>query len=272
GTFARAALASDTEVVEDFPSRYDVAAKRQHRWTRGDWQLLPWIFSFDRGVNALPVLGRFKMLDNLRRSLLAPSTLLLLGLCWILPFAVAITATLIVILALALPIFLPSMFAILPHRTGVRVRSHLNNLFADVRVATQQLLLSLVFLADQSWQMGDAIVRTLWRLSVSRRHLLEWTTAAQSNASPRLNLQRFYQQMAGGCLLALVVVVAALLIAPTSWPLAVFFGVMWSLAPAVALWVSKPPKAIQLQPINAEDARLLRLTARRTWRFFETFV
>src|SRR5690606_40383065 len=74
---------------------------------------------------------------------------------------------------------------LLPHRTGVRVRSHLNNLFADVRVATQQLLLSLVFLADQSWQMGDAIVRTLWRLSISRRYLLEWTTADRK--STRLN-------------------------------------------------------------------------------------
>lgn len=272
GTFARAALASDTEVVEEFPSRYDVAVKRQHRWTRGDWQLLPWIFSFERGVNALPLLGRFKMLDNLRRSLLAPSTLLLLGLCWLLPFEVAITATLIVILALALPIFLPSMFAILPHRTGVRVSSHLNNLCSDVLIATQQLLLSLVFLADQSWRMGDAILRTLWRLSVSRRRLLEWTTAAQSSASPRLNLQRFYQQMAGGCLLTLLVVAIALIIAPTSWPLAVVFGVVWLLAPAVALWVSTPPKAIQQQPISDQDRQLLRLTARRTWRFFETFV
>src|SRR5690606_41425897 len=127
--------------------------------------------------------------------------------------------------ALALPISLPSLFAILPHRTGVRVPSHLNKLCADVRVATQQLLLSLVFLADQSWEMGDAIVRTLWRLSVSRRHLLEWTTAAQSNASSRLNLPRFYQQMAGGCLLALVVVVASVIIGPTFLPWPVFLSI-----------------------------------------------
>lgn len=81
GVFARAGLTSDIEVVEDFPSRYEVAAKRQHRWIRGDWQLLPWIF----GAKALPAVGRWKMLDNLRRSLLAPITLVAFGFAWMLP-------------------------------------------------------------------------------------------------------------------------------------------------------------------------------------------
>ncbi len=89
GIFARAGLASDVEVIEDFPSRYDVAGKRQHRWTRGDWQLLPWIFGRPGGRVAVPAVGRWKMLDNLRRSLLAPSMLLALGLCWLLPMPAA---------------------------------------------------------------------------------------------------------------------------------------------------------------------------------------
>src|SRR5690606_25878371 len=77
GIFARAGLVSDIEVVEDFPTRYDVAVKRQHRWTRGDWQLLPWLcraFNKPRSAKAgMPLLGRWKMLDNLRRSTLAPA-------------------------------------------------------------------------------------------------------------------------------------------------------------------------------------------------------
>src|SRR5690606_7417108 len=84
GVFARAGLASDIEVVEEFPSRYDVSAKRKHRWTRGDWQLLPWILGHRSGNRAVPSIGRGKMLDNLRRSMLTPFTLLAFGLCWLL--------------------------------------------------------------------------------------------------------------------------------------------------------------------------------------------
>ncbi len=92
GVFARAGLASDVEVVEEFPARYDVGALRHHRWARGDWQLLPWIFG--RGPNpahstqasaALPAIGRWKMLDNLRRTLSAPSAILALLAGWLLP-------------------------------------------------------------------------------------------------------------------------------------------------------------------------------------------
>ena len=86
GVFARAALASDIEVVEDFPSRYDVDIRRRHRWVRGDWQLLPWVFGA-RGADTggMPALGRWKMIDNLRRSLLAPMAMLTLFSGWMMP-------------------------------------------------------------------------------------------------------------------------------------------------------------------------------------------
>src|SRR5690606_3933413 len=144
-------------------------------------------------------LGRFKMLDNLRRSLLAPATLLAFGLGWLLPFPTAAAATLVLLAALAIPIFLPGLFAVLPHRSGVRMRNHFSNLLTDLQTAAQQLLLTLVFLPDQSWRMGDAVARTLWRLCITRRHLLEWMTAAQINGSPRLSLNGFYRKMIGGC-------------------------------------------------------------------------
>jgi cyclic beta-1,2-glucan glucanotransferase len=272
GVFARAGLASDIEVVEEFPSRYDVAGKRQHRWTRGDWQLLPWIFGLGAGIQAVPRVGRWKMLDNLRRSLLAPSTLLTLGLCWLLPLAAAMTATLFVLATLAIPAFLPTVFSVLPHRSGIRLRNHMDKLAADLRLAAAQTLLSLAFLADQAWRMIDAIVRTLVRLFATRRHLLEWTTAAQSSGSPRLDWHGFYRQMAGGTSLGLVMAGAAVVYAPSSWPLALPFALLWLTAPALALWASRSQPVAQRLVISAADARDLRLTARRTWRFFETFV
>src|SRR5690606_33032464 len=114
GVFARAGLASDVEVVEDAPARYDVIAGRQHRWARGDWQLLPWLLRQSPGKKPLPLLGAGKMLDNLRRSLLAPLQLLAFGLCWLLPPAAALTGTLLVVTAIALPAFLPAILAVPP--------------------------------------------------------------------------------------------------------------------------------------------------------------
>jgi hypothetical protein len=119
GIFARTGLASDIEVVEEFPNRYNVAAKRQHRWVRGDWQLLTWIVG--RG-GAMPLLGRLRMLDNLRRSLLAPTTLMAVVFCWLLPMPAAIVGLLLVLATVAIPASLPSVFLVLPRRAGLRMR------------------------------------------------------------------------------------------------------------------------------------------------------
>src|SRR5262249_16331034 len=130
GIFARAGYASDIEVVEEFPSRYEVAAARQHRWVRGDWQLLRWIFG--RGRDALggprctiPLSGRWKMLDNLRRSMIAPANLLVLLLAWTMPRAEAALWTGFVLLSLALPALLPLAAALLPSQRGASRRYHL---------------------------------------------------------------------------------------------------------------------------------------------------
>ena len=272
GVFARAGLASDVELVEEFPSRYDVAAKRQHRWTRGDWQLLPWIAGHRTGPQATPPVGRWKMLDNLRRSLLAPFTLATLGLCWLLPMPSALAGVLLVLAVTAVPAFLPAVFAVLPRQPGIRLGHHFAMLAGDLRMAAMQTVLSVAFMPDQAWRMGDAIVRTLARLFVTRRHLLEWTTAAQAGGRPRLGPGGFYREMAGGTALGLALAAAAVAVMPSSWPVALPFALLWLGAPALAAWVSRSPAVPRRLAMADPDARALRLTARRTWRFFETFV
>lgn len=272
GVFARAGLASDVEVVEEFPSRYDVASKRQHRWTRGDWQLLPWILGPVSGARALPNIGRWKMLDNLRRSLLAPATLTALGLSWLLPLPAALSASLLLIASLLIPALLPLCFGLLPARAGIRWRSHLGKLRDDLLLALLQSALNLTFLADQSWRMLDAISRTLTRLLITRRNLLEWTTAAQAAISPRLKLLGFYCGMAGGTALGLLLCALALFWSPTIWPLVLPFALLWLSAPAIAMLVSRSPRMAKRLLIDPTQRNELRLIARRTWRFFETFV
>jgi cyclic beta-1,2-glucan synthetase len=268
GTFARAGLASDVEVVDDFPSRYDVAARRQHRWARGDWQLLPWIF----GRRALPALGRWKMLDNLRRTLIAPSIFAALVACCAMPLQAGVTGALLIAACIAFPAFLPVAFAILPRRSGLQLSSHAVRLAGDIKLAAMQAALVLSFLPDQAWRNCDAVLRTAGRLMVTRRKLLEWTTAATSGNRTRLTLAGFYRDMAGGTATALILLTAAVAFSPAAWPLALLLALLWSATPAIALWVSRSPTARPGRALSDGDAAELRLVARRTWRFFETFV
>nr|MBF0682149.1 glycosyl transferase [Pseudomonas sp.] len=272
GVFARAGLASDIEVVEEFPARYDVAAKRTHRWTRGDWQLLPWLVGRQPGNHAVPPVGRGKMLDNLRRSLMAPASLLALGVGWTLPMPAAWLATAIIVLCVALPALLSCLSSVLSRRSGVLLRSRMTTFAQDLYQAGGRILASFVFLADEAWKMADAIIRTLSRLLVTRRHFLEWTTAAQSAGRSRLDIAGFYRSMWQGVCLALAMAAGVLFVEPASWPLVLPFAVLWLAAPACAWWISQPrAQAAELQ-VSASTAESLQRTARRTWRFFETFV
>ena len=273
GIFARAGLASDVEVVEEFPARYDAGALRLHRWARGDWQLLPWIFGYGpqqgpRG--AIPAIGRWKMLDNLRRTLSAPAAVLALFVGWMLPFHAALIWTLFVLATIALPALIPVLAAVPPRRTGISIASHLRALGGDVRLGFALCGLDVTLLAHQAWLMGDAVLRTIWRLTVSRRHLLEWIPAAQATLGDDPDVARFYRWMAGSVAIGGVAVLAGL--GGGNRALAVPFGLLWLAAPAVAWWVSRPPGPAKVLVVSAKDAVTLRLVARRTWRFFETFV
>jgi cyclic beta-1,2-glucan synthetase len=278
GVFARAGLASDVEVVEEFPVRYDVAALRHHRWARGDWQLLPWILGRgpiadgDRKRGAIPAIGRWKMLDNLRRTLSAPAAVLALLAGWALPLDVAVVWTCFVLATIVLPTLIPVVAAVVPGQRGVTARSHLGALGAELCRALAQSTLMIISLAHQAWLMGDAIARTLTRLFVTRRHLLEWVPAAQAAISPRLDLLGFYRRMTGAVIIAVVAVSVALAWGWETWPLVLPFAALWIASPAIARWISRSSLVANRLSISDGDARALRLTARRTWRFFETFV
>ena len=279
GLFARAGLASDVEVVEEFPARYDVGALRHHRWARGDWQLLPWIFGTDplaagtdRATRSIPAIGRWKMLDNLRRSLSAPMAVLALLAGWMMPAQAAGGWTVFILASIVLPAMLPVIAAIPPRRVGVTIASHARAFAGDLRLALLYSGLTLIFLAHEAWLMSDAIIRTLWRLAISHHHLLEWTPAAEAASRPELNLPGFYRSMQGALVVAAAGVILALVSDRAALALAVPFAAIWLASPAVALWVSRPPRDAGQLPIQADDANALRLVARRTWRFFETFV
>jgi cyclic beta-1,2-glucan synthetase len=278
GIFARAGLASDIEVVEEFPARYDVDAQRHHRWARGDWQLLPWIFGFAPTTGArlssvgVPAIGRWKMFDNLRRSLSAPMAVLALFAGWMLPIHGALVWTVFVVATIVLPSLIPLATALLPARLGITPNSHFRALGNDLGSALTLSGLRLAVLADQAWRMTDAIARTLLRLFVTRRHLLEWVTAERQTVGGLSTVFGFYRSMAG----AVAIGGAALIVAASSsygaWPSMVPLGCLWVLSPAIAWFISGPPRLGGRHAPSVEDGEALRLIARRTWRYFEQFV
>jgi cyclic beta-1,2-glucan synthetase len=279
GTFARAGFASDVEVVEEFPSRYDVSASRHHRWARGDWQLLPWILGFTGKIaggaeqrTELPRIGRWKMIDNLRRTLSAPTAFLALVLGWTLPFYPALIWTTLVLATFILPNLISVLSGLSGRRPEVAISSRARALGEDLRMAGALSALNVAFLADQAFLMSDAIARTLWRLFVTRRHLLEWTPAAQAWAGKRLDLSGFTLRMAGSLVLAVIALLVARLTGHGAWPVAAPFVALWLMAPAIARYVSLPPSRASFAMISDAEAKVLRQTARRTWRYFETFV
>ena len=291
GLFARTGLVTDVELLEEFPSHYQAAAARQHRWARGDWQLLPWVLG--RGRARIPAISRFKMLDNLRRTLAAPAGYLLLLSAWTLPGASPALWTGFWLATIAIPGFLGLLYSAVPRRRGISKRSHLRAFAGDLVLAVARVVLRVAFLADQAWRMGDAIVRTLFRVYGSRRRLLQWVTAAQAKSGLGLEPRVFYRRMAGGLGLAAgaAVAVAAATAAVAAaasataragaWPASGAWAVwgwagppllLWALSPALARRLSLPPVPLEAVPLPAAEVRQLRLIARRTWRFFETFV
>jgi cyclic beta-1,2-glucan synthetase len=279
GVFARAGLVSDVEVVEEFPARYDVGAIRRHRWARGDWQLLPWILGralsqlgAETASDALPAVGRWKMLDNLRRTLSAPAGVLALLVGWTLPLQAALISTLFIVFTIVVPAFIPVAAALAPRRAGVTMSSHLTALGRDLRRAWSLSALTVVFLADQAWLMADAIGRTLWRLSISRRHMLEWIPSAETMIGPHLDIIGFSRRMKAAIVIGAATAIVVLTSRHGSWPVAVPFAALWLSSPAFARFVSLPSTSAPRLPMLDDDAQALRRTARRTWRFFETFV
>jgi cyclic beta-1,2-glucan synthetase len=280
GLHARVALVSDVELVDDYPSSVLSHARRQHRWIRGDWQILFWLFPFvpsRRGIkrNTLPIIGRWKILDNLRRSLVAPTLLALLIAGWTVLPGPSWYWTMMV-MGVAASQLLPVIARLLvgPGRAQ-SIPVFVGNLRRDTTTALAQILLSLTFLAFHAFDTAHAIGVTLVRVAVTKRRLLEWETAAATAARAAglvgQRIGRFVGQMAASPIVATVAAVVIATRNPDALPAATPFLLLWTIAPVVAYWLSVPVGA-RVRPLSDRERTMLRRTARRTWRYFDTFM
>ena len=277
GLFARCALATDIELLDDYPASYLPYAKRSHRWTRGDWQIARWVLpsvpddNRRRVRNLLPLISRWKILDNLRRSLVAPTLFLwLVASCTIFPRSPLLWC-LFVFLTIAFPVYLHVTTGLLIHPKGIPWTSHFWSLWGDFRTNTLQIALSFVFLPHQAYLLCDAIVRTLYRKLFSRKRLLEWVSAAETEGKTRGDFASFLSFMLPAEILTLVALGLTLALRPSALIVIGVLSAIWLLSPVIAYWVSKP-RTMQREVLSVENVAFARLVARRTWRFFEGFV
>jgi cyclic beta-1,2-glucan synthetase len=270
GAFARAALVSDVELVEDYPTRYSVDASRNHRWARGDWQLLGFLFGARSGV---PALSRWKMADNLRRSLVPIFWVGASLAGWsLLPLShAAIWQSFLIVSLFVAPTF-DIISHLVPRSREVTLRGHISAVIRDIAFGTAQVALKIVLIAHSAWMMGDAIVRTLYRMHVSRRNLLEWRTASQARKDDTGDIRSAYRAMWGGLVVAAACLAIAFLAGNGGRWVALVFCLLWIAAPAFAWVISRSAATDDRLAVAEPDRRALRAVARRTWLYFQTFV
>jgi cyclic beta-1,2-glucan synthetase len=278
GCHARVGLTSDIELIDDYPARYDADARRHHRWARGDWQLLQWLLptvptADGRRRNPLSLLSRWKIIDNLRRSLTAAALIAFIVAGWFILPGSPLLWTLAALAVAAFPLF-TQLPALIPGH--VFLLSPPQWFAATKRMIASALLqnfLTVAFLPHKAYYSLDAVVRSLHRTYVSRRKLLEWETAAAAEQRLVSRKWSFVVEMWFGPALAIGTFTAA---AFGALPAAAFvpslaLSTVWLLSPLVAAWVSRPTKSTLVAPTSA-DKQYLREIAHRTWKYFETVV
>ena len=275
GIQGRTALASNVVLYENFPVNYPEYALRLHRWIRGDWQLIPWLRSSVPSAtggsvnNILSGIDRWKIIDNLRRSLLAPALLLFFIGGWMVLPGSAWVWTLLAVAT-------PGVYLI-GELTGILTQGLRHGLYTDIlrRVSERsgRWFLSITFLVSDTQQSLDAIARTLWRLRVSRRHLLQWRTAAHAEAmsdhiGSRWSTWRL--MWPSSALAVLASIVLGWFFSDAILPAAPIL-ILWLIAPEISVWVGRPRQP-RREKLGEHDQLFLLQVARRTWHFFETFV
>jgi cellobiose phosphorylase len=276
GCYARSGLISDVQLHEEYPSRYSADVSRRRRWIRGDWQLLRWLFPGVPGPNArfrknpLTPLSRWKILDNLRRSLVSPALTLLALAGWTaLPSPWFWTASIFGIVLI--PSLIASFMNLFNKPGDVLAGQHLADAARSVHTGITQAIFMLLCLPHEAFFSGAAIVHTLWRMVVSGRGLLEWNPSGDAERGSRTDLAGAVRNMWIAPVIALCAAGYLLYARVNAFPAAAPILSLWFVSPYIAWWVSKPLTERRTRLAEGQIV-FLRKLSRKTWAFFEAFV
>lgn len=276
GCYVRSGLLSDVQLFEKYPTTYRADMKRYARWIRGDWQIFSWFLPVVPGPggkwykNPISGLSRWKIFDNIRRSLVpvALTTLLLLG--WmVLPSS--LFWTLAVSGIIVIPIFISSFWDALRKPKEVVLLRHIQNSVGNIVEIFIKTVFTLICLPYEAFSNLKTITLTLWRMLVTRKKLLEWNLAPSIEIKNQVGLTASYAVMWAHPFLVSFVYIFLAVYSPVKLTIAGPILSLWLIAPFITWWVSKP-LAKQISSLSHEQNIFLRKVSRKTWRFFERFV
>jgi cellobiose phosphorylase len=276
GCYARAGLLSDVQLYEEYPSRYSADVSRRHRWIRGDWQIARWLLPGVPGPgarwqrNSLSGLSRWKIFDNLRRSLVPSALTLLLLLGWTVLsplwfWTVAVIGTILI------PPWLASGLDLCRKPGDVLLRQHLAAAVRSAGRHSAQAAFAVACLPYEAFFSLDAVVRTAGRTLVTRRRLLEWSPSGDPDRNRRTDLTASCRTMWIAPLIAVATAMFLTLSRPAALGVAGPILGLWFASPVLAWWISRP-LARRGARLTADQIMFLRKCSRKTWAFFETFV
>lgn len=278
GLYARSALCTDVEVMDDYPVSYKSFSARAHRWVRGDWQISAWVLPFVSNRdgklvrNDLPLISKWKIYDNLRRSLVAPCLMVMYVASWLFLPGDALFWTVVTTFIIAIPIFLHVANSLMVNPRGASWTSSFWSELGKIQIHIGQFLLSLVFLPHRAVNDVDAIVRALYRTRVSKTKCLEWMTAASAEANLHNLKTSFWKSTAGvETILGLIFVAVMIRWNPAVMMIAIPFLAIWAIYPWVSDFTQRRLEK-KREELTTEDREFLFDVARRIWYFFETFV
>jgi cyclic beta-1,2-glucan synthetase len=276
GCYVRSGLLSDVQLYEEYPFRYFTDVNRRHRWIRGDWQLLSWLLPFvpslNNGLkrNPLSWLSIWKISDNIRRSLSPLALILLLLLGWTVLSPVWFW-TLTVIGIILIPSMIISIVDLLRKPKDVLLRQHFSVSMRSAGVHFTKAAFTFITLPYEAFINLDAILRTLWRMLISRKKLLEWKQVNTIESDKKFSLPGSFRTMWIAPVIAISTVIYFLFSNQTLPVVILPILFLWAASPAIAWWISLPLTR-RMARLSNDQKLFLRSISRKTWSFFETFV
>ena len=277
GSYLRCALCSSAEVYDSYPSAFQSFAKRQHRWIRGDWQLLPWLSNNvlssggEKRKNPLSRLSKWKIFDNLRRSFMPAALFFLIGFPYLLSTGNAHFIALLALVTLILPLIIFSVSSIAAGKFKSSSEKRYADVFFGVRACFYQTALSISFLAFNAYLSLDAIIRTVVRVLFTKKNTLQWVTAADAERGKAASAADYYKYMVPSSAAGAAAFLMPLIICREYTGVGAVLGIIWAVAPLLAFFISFEEKNETVRLSDKSRAFLLD-TAEKTWSFFANYV
>lgn len=279
GNYLRCGLATDILVLDGFPAKYSSYIIRQHRWIRGDWQISGWLKNIitikngNKKLNPINSISKFKILDNLRRSLLPITTAMLLIISAILEI-LKIPNTLITIISI-IALTIPTILDILDYivfkkslnQQTISAHKNLVKTISGIKASIIRAILEILFLPHKAYIALNAIIKTIYRLNISKQNLLEWMTSEEAEQQNKNSLLEYYKLMIPNLIIGIILIIATLIYKKLIF---IVFGMIFLIAPIIAWYISQEKHQIkEIEKLKNEEIEYCMEIAKRTWKFFE---